>query len=88
MNKLQELHKNIQSMSLEDLNKNLAGTTIVNKIINILGISLLLFTIYFPMPIVIIGVCILIYILGHFSVALDLISNMVSTQIELRKLDK
>ena len=88
MNKLQELHKNIQSMSLEDLNKNLAGTTIVNKITNILGILLLLFTIYFPMPIVIIGVCILIYILGHFSVALDLISNMVSTQIELRKLDK
>ena len=84
-----ELREKFKKMSLKDLNGTYVATKIIGNIISMIGISSILFALYFPMISVWIAAAGLCYLLGSVSHGLGVLRIELKEYIEKRqKTDK
>lgn len=65
------LHEKLKGLGVDELIKYESASKFLIRLINILGISLFIYLLYFPILPVVIGVGLLTYILGQVSVGVS-----------------
>lgn len=81
----QELRDKFKKMSLSDLNGTYLATKVISNIISIIGISSILFALYFPMIPVWIAAAGLCYLLGSVSHGLGVLKDQLKEYIEKKQ---
>jgi len=74
----------LRKMSVEELLKYESAATTTNKLIAICGVSLILFTLFYPNIFVILATTILVFLGANISAGIDQFITVVQEQLEIK----